>query len=123
MSKANDILPDRLCSPVEVEWEVTYRGVNDAGTTVEIFYDWDDGSSETVAATEIDAGTSTWQATTNHTYTSDDDQCNYHPEATLVVNGVLCTSSSQEQIVTVWDNDDTNGGRVNASPNVYPICV
>jgi len=123
LSKANDILPDRLCSPVEVEWEVTYRGVNDAGTTVEIFYDWDDGSSETVAATEIDAGTSTWQATTNHTYTSDDDQCNYHPEATLVVNGVLCTSSSQEQIVTIWDNDDTNGGRVNASPNVYPVCV
>ncbi|HER08214.1 MAG TPA: PKD domain-containing protein [Bacteroides sp.] len=122
-SKANDILPDRLCSPVEVEWEVIYRGVNDAGTTVEVLYTWDDGSSETVTATEIDAATSTWRTFTTHTYVSDDDRCNYLPEATLVVNGVVCTSSAQEQIVTVWDNDDTNGGRVNASPNVYPICV
>ena len=116
-------MPDRLCSPVEVIWEVTYRGVNDAGTTVEIYYDWDDGGSETVTATKIVDSTSTWQATANHTYVSKDDKCNYHPEATLVVNGVLCTSSSQEQIVTVWDNDDTNGGRVNASPNIYPVCV
>jgi len=47
----------------------------------------------------------------------------HRPVASLVVNGVICTSSSQEQIVTVWDNDNTNGGRVNASPDVYPICV
>jgi PKD repeat protein len=123
ISKANDILPDRLCSPVKVEWEVTYRGVNDAGTSVEVLFEWDDGASETVTATEDDPLTSTWVATADHTYTSNDDQCNYHPLASLVVNGVVCTSSSQEQIVTVWDNDDTNGGRVNASPNVYPVCV
>ena len=32
-SKANDINPDQLCSPVQVvTWEVSYTDVNDAGT-------------------------------------------------------------------------------------------
>jgi len=121
LSKANDIDPDQLCSPVEVvTWVVSYVGVNNAGTVVEIHFDWDDGDEETLTATEGLAGTFT--ATGNHTYASEGDICNYHPGATLVVNGVMCTSSSQVQIVTVWDDDDTNGGRVNASPDVYPIC-
>ena len=123
-SKANDINPDQLCSPVEVvTWEVSYMDVNDAGTLVQIFFDWDDGSTQTLVATEIDPVESEWVAIASHTYISNDDRCNYHPIATLMVDGVLCTSSSQEQIVTIWDNDNTNGGRVNASPDVYPICV
>jgi len=124
ISKANDINPDQFCSPVEVvTWEVSYVGVNDAGTTVEILFDWDDGNTETLVATELDATLSEWGAIATHTYVSTDDRCNHRPVASLVVNGVVCTSSSQEQIVTVWDNDNTNGGRVNASPDVYPICV
>lgn len=125
ISKANDILPDRLCSPVTVDWEISYRGVNDGGTPVLIFIDWDDGSTDVVAAvnTNPDPLVREWSATANHTYTSDDDLCNYHPIATLVVNGELCTSSSQEQIVTVWDNDDSNGGELFIDPLIYPICV
>lgn len=123
ISKANDINPDQLCSPVQVTtWEVSYVDVNDAGTLVEIYFDWDDGVTETIPAIEVDAITSEWAAIASHTYVSNDDRCNYRPVASLVVNGVICTSSSQEQIVTVWDNDNTNGGRVNASPDVYPIC-
>ena len=45
------------------------------------------------------------------------------PQSTLIVNGVVCTSSSQEQIVTVWDDDDHNGGHMHINPEVYPICV
>ena len=74
MSKANDIDPDQLCSPVQVvTWEVSYVGVNHAGTPVEIFIDWDDGDTETIPATELDAATSEWGAITSHTYISDDD--------------------------------------------------
>ncbi|MCK4855070.1 MAG: hypothetical protein KAT31_12425, partial [Bacteroidales bacterium] len=43
VSKANDIIPDRLCSPVGVVWEIIYRGVNDGGASVEILFEWDDG--------------------------------------------------------------------------------
>ena len=121
LSKANNMVPDQFCSPVQVNWDVTYVGVNNAGTLVEIFYDWDDGSTETISATETVAGTFT--ANASHTYVSQDDRCNYHPLATLIVNGVLCTSSEQEQIVTIWDTDNENGGRVEAEPNVYPVCV
>ena len=101
-SKANDINPDQLCSPVQVvTWEVTYVDVNDAGTLVEINFDWDDGDIETIAAIELDSATSEWGAIASHTYVSNNDRCNHRPVATLVVNGVICTSSAQEQIVTV----------------------
>ncbi len=119
-SKANSITPDRLCSPVSATWVVTYTGVNNAGTRVRIRYDWDNGSVATVDAVEIAPGV--FQATASNLYTSRGNVCNYHPRATLVVNGVLCTSSSQEQIVTVWDDDDHNGGRMRIDPPVYPIC-
>lgn len=121
LSKANDISPDKLCSPVTASWNVRYTGVTDAGTPVSIRYDWDDGSIQTIPANKIGAGV--FEATSGHTYTSQGDRCNYHPQATLIVNGIACTSSTQEQIVTVWDDDDHNGGEMHISPEVYPICV
>ena len=121
LTKANSMVPDQFCSPVLVNWNVSYVTVDNGGTTVEIHYDWDDGSTETIVATEIPAGT--FYADASHIYPSQDDRCNYRPVATLVVDEVLCTSSSQEQIVTVWDTDNENGGEVNAEPDVYPVCV
>jgi PKD repeat protein len=120
LSKANLINPDRLCSPLSVHWQVSYTGVNNAGTVVQIHYDWDDGSINTENA--ISTGPGAFQTTSNHTYVSTGDKCNYRPKATLMVNGVMCSSSTQEQIVTVWDNDDHNGGHMHISPTVYPIC-
>lgn len=120
LSKANNITPDKLCSPVTATWNVSYTGVNDAGTQVSIRYDWDNGTVVTVPANKVGPGI--FQATAANTYTSNGNICNYHPQATLIVNGVVCTSSSQEQIVTVWDDDDHNGGRMHINPTVYPIC-
>ena len=76
-SKANDINPDQLCSPVQVvTWEVSYVDVNDAGTLVEIRFDWDDGDVETIAATEIDPVNSEWgKSPKDHFgYTSDEER-------------------------------------------------
>jgi chitodextrinase len=121
LSKANNIIPDKFCSPVTVNWQVSYTGVNNAGTPVSIRYDWDNGTSQIVPATQTAPGV--FQATANNTYTSAGNICNYHPQSTLIVNGVVCTSSSQEQIVTVWDDDDHNGGHMHINPTVYPICL
>ena len=121
LSKANTITPDKLCSPVNASWNVSYTGVNDGGTPVEILYDWDDGNNQTVAAVNVCPGI--FEATQSHTYTSIGNVCNYHPRATLIVNGVICSSSTQEQIVTVWDDDNHNGGHMHINPTVYPICV
>ncbi len=120
LSKANNITPNKLCAPVTATWEITYTGVNDAGTPVSIRIDWDNGTVVTIPATKIDAGI--FRATATNVYTSAGNICNYHPKATLMVNGVLCTSSSQEQIVTVWDVDDSNGGYMYINPKTYPVC-
>lgn len=120
LSKANSIVPDRLCSPLSVNWRVSYTGVNNTGTSVQISYDWHDGSTDIENAVNIGVGV--FQTTTDHTYVSTGDKCNYRPKTTLVVNGVLCSSSTQEQIVTVWDNDDHNGGHMHINPAVYPVC-
>ncbi len=120
LSKANIIVPDRLCSPISVNWNVSYTGVNNAGTRVQIRYDWDDGTIDTENTLNPTPGV--FEATKVHTYVSTGQKCNYRPNATLVVNGVLCSSSTQEQIVTVWDNDDHNGGHMHINPTVYPIC-
>jgi PKD repeat protein len=121
LSKANTIVPDKFCSPVTVNWQVSYTGVNSAGKPVSILYNWDNGTRETVAATEVSPGV--FETTASTVYTSRGNVCNYHPHATLIVNGVTCTSSTQEQIVTVWDNDDHNGGHMHINPTVYPICL
>ena len=120
LSKANSIIPDRLCSPLSVNWRINYTGVNNAGTLVQIRYDWDDGSTDTENA--VNLGPGSFQTTKIHTYASTGDKCNYRPKATLIVNGVLCSSSIQQQIVTVWDNDDHNGGHMHINPTVYPVC-
>ncbi len=124
-SRANDITPDHLCSPVSVNWNVSYRGVNDAGTLVQIKYDWDDGSVDIYDAVNIDPtpGVNEWGYMASHIYPSTGNICNYHPTGTLIVDGQVCTSSTQEQIVTVWDTDDKNGGELMINPEVYPICV
>ncbi len=120
LSKANNITPDKLCSPVTAVWSVSYTGVNNAGTRVSIIFDWDNGSVVTVPANETSHGV--FEATASNIYTSAGDRCNYHPQAMLVVDGVTCTSSTQEQIVTVWDNDDNNGGEMHINPEIFPVC-
>ncbi|NSW45488.1 MAG: PKD domain-containing protein [Bacteroidales bacterium] len=123
-SKANDMLPDKLCAPVTVTWEVTYRGVNNGGTPVEIVFNWDDGNPvQIVAATNTNVALKEWKATVVHVYPQGGPSCNYRPEATLRVNGVICTSSVQQQNVTVWDTDNYNGGHLEINPQIFPICV
>ncbi|OFY18145.1 MAG: hypothetical protein A2W98_07535 [Bacteroidetes bacterium GWF2_33_38] len=125
-SKANDILPDKLCAPVSLTWEVTYRGVNDGGTLVQVQFDWDDGNAvELVNAINTNPNPliREWQVTVSHVYPQNGINCNYNPNATLVVNGIICSSSIQEQSVTVWDTDDENGGIVAIDPIIFPICA
>lgn len=120
LTKANNISPDRLCAPVTVTWDIDYTGVNNNGTSVEIQYDWGDGTIDVRDA--VNNGGGAWGSTYFHTYNSTGNRCNYRPRATLIINGVLCSSSTQEQIVTVWDDDDHNGGRMRINPSIYPIC-
>ncbi len=122
-SQANDINQNRLCAPVTATWEVTYRGVMDGGTgNVRIVIDWGDGSpEESIPANNFELDN--WRITESHTYPELGDLCNYEAKAWLWVDGQLCTSSIQTQLVTVWAVDDENGGILSISPDVFPICV
>ncbi|PKP17496.1 MAG: pkd domain containing protein, partial [Bacteroidetes bacterium HGW-Bacteroidetes-21] len=125
-SKANDILPDRLCAPVSLSWEVTYRGVNDGGALVEIVFNWDDGNAvqvELADNTNPNPAVREWSKTVTHIYPQGGNRCNYRPTATLRINGILCTSTIQQQNVTVWDTDIFNGGQIAITPQIFPICV
>ena len=124
VSKGNFMDPATLCAPVDVEWDVLYTGVNNGGAPVEIFINWDDGSTNLVPAVLTNAATREWSVTNvPHTYPQGGNECTYHPEAFLVVNGVICSSTAQEQIVTVWDTDDENGGNIRIDPVEYRVCV
>lgn len=123
LSKANNIVPDKLCAPVSVDWQVTYRGVSAAATTVEILFDWDDGTMNTLPAVLIDPVTREFEATfMNKIYPSAGNRCNYLPTAFLVIDGTTCTSTAQEQTVTVWDTDDQNGGDIIINPQIFRVC-
>ena len=124
ISKGNFMDPKTLCAPVDVEWDVLYTGVNNGGGPVEIFIDWDDGTTDLIPAVLSNAATNEYSViNAPHTYPQGGSQCTYHPETFLVVNGVICSSTAQEQIVTVWDTDDENGGDIRIDPVEYRVCV
>ncbi len=68
ISKANNITPDKLCSPVTATWDVSYTGVTNAGTPVSIRFDWNNGTIVTVPASRVGPGI--FRATAINTYTS-----------------------------------------------------
>ncbi len=113
------------CAPVLLsDWRAEYDGVNAGGATVQMEYRWDDGSPNTVVnATESPVGSGNYFALASHTYPPGLQNCNYQPAVFLRVNGVVCFSSRQGQNVTVWDRDDSNGGRVQITPDVYRVCA
>nr|WP_319401619.1 PKD domain-containing protein [uncultured Carboxylicivirga sp.] len=122
-SKANAIVPDKLCAPVTVDWTVTYDGVYNVGTPVHFIFRWDDETEDEVVEANNTPLTSEWSLTHSHVYPIGGLKCNYKPSVTLMVNGVECTSSVQVQNVTVWDTDEYNGGIMDIEPQVFPICV
>ncbi|TLX74914.1 PKD domain-containing protein [Labilibacter sediminis] len=130
--KDNGISQSSLCAPVTAYWTVIYKDVLHGGTfNVQIQFDWDDGSSlivedavlTVVYDDELKRNVDYWTVKTNHIYPDNGDQCNYNPRANLIVNNQLCTSSTQEQIITVWDTDEDNGGYLSVTPDPMPICV
>ncbi len=114
---------DRLCAPVDVYWEVSWDRVNSLGKKVEVQFDWDDGSVDYVDADLTNATEREWTGRYSHIYPKGGIRCNYIAKASIVVNGIVCTSSTQSKIVTVWDNDNENGGELRVNPETYPICV
>ena len=131
LSKANDITPNKYCAPVHVDWKITYRGVMGVldPTTVTFDVDWGDGTVVNIpygagAGMVHNIGGDDYEAVIEHIYPDAiDGSCNYHPRVWLRIDGRLCSSSVQEQNVTVWDVDNANGGELNIEERTIYVCV
>ncbi len=123
--KGNEITPKTICAPLELDFYVSYGDFPlSPGDKIEIYIDWDDGNTTLLPATLNNVGViDKWEVTASYTYPKGGNKCNYHPSAVLVVNGQLCNSSMQTQMVRVWDTDDENGGEIRIQPAVEPICL
>jgi len=118
--------PDRLCSPVNADVEYTIRFANalPAGNTYIVTFRWGDGSpSSNVTLTP---GSLNYTVTQNHTFPADSD-CEYQVVIAIRVNGTLCNTTLQNQIISTWRTDAFNGGNVQLiSPttgtNVHEVC-
>lgn len=123
-AKFNGIPLYHKCAPVTVTWNVGYGGVTSSGPgSIQIYFDWDDGTAPAIVNATYNSATALWEVSQTHVYPKGGDKCNYNISAMLVVDGTLCTSTRQEQMVTVWDVDDQNGGHLAVAPEVFPICV
>jgi hypothetical protein len=126
-SQESRIVPDGLCAPVDVSiFSVAYGMASiPAGTTFDVIYDWGDGSIETIAATiDYNVSPPTVSAATSYTYPArTDGNCTYEAIAYLSINGVKCTGSRQSQIITIWDEDDKNGGVLAIDPVLVEVCA
>jgi|GEM_PF-531293 len=88
---------------------------NDPGTNVDIYSLGD-------AVFVVSALDTKYQATGTFTYPANND-CEFLPSAFLLINGVVCTSSEEQQTAISWDSDDNFGGVLAVDPPVYEVCV
>ena len=131
LSKANDITPDKYCAPVKVSWKISYRGVMNVTNHSDISYDvdWGDGTIENIPfgntpGTVRHVGGNDYEAIITHIFAQGlNGTCNYRPRVWLRIGTHQCTSTVQEQNVTVWDVDNANGGHLNVEERVVYVCV
>jgi hypothetical protein len=100
---------DQDCAPVTVtQFTITYYfNVPQNPAQIEIQYEWNDpgntvttlntGTGVTAGATASGPNTS-FTANSTFTYFDNNGQCSIRPTASIIINGILCPSSSETQL-------------------------
>lgn len=117
---------DGVCAPVEVSgYTATYTllGAQDPNA-ITIRFEWNDPAATVDDFTNgtglvVSGGNTIFEATGTFTY-DPGLECAFEPTVTLLFNGDICTSSTQD--VFVWDDDDSFGGVMAINPNDYTVC-
>jgi gliding motility-associated-like protein len=128
-NRSIDFKTDQECAPVTVSvFELTYNfTVPQDPASIKILYEWNDpdGNLTVVDATNglvAGAGNTSFTANANFTYLSNDGQCVIRPTAYIIINGVTCFSSAQQQTSFFWSTDDEANGQVSMSPGNWEVC-
>ena len=120
---------DQDCAPVTVtQYTITYFfNVAQNPNDIEIIYEWNDPAN-TVDVVNLGsgliagAGNTSFTANATFTYFNNNGQCSIRPTASIIINGVLCTSSSQTQLAFFWGTDEQANGNVSMTPANWEVC-
>ncbi len=120
---------DQDCAPVTVtQFTITYYfNVAQNPNDIEIIYEWNDPAN-TVTVIDLGSGliagggNTEFTANATFTYFDNNGQCSIRPTASIIINGVLCPSSSQTQLAFFWGTDEQANGNVSMSPANWDVC-
>jgi gliding motility-associated-like protein len=111
------------CAPVTLTMEVVYKFMVPVDPSkVQILYRWNDGTGAETIVNPTSSGDTLFRAVESHVYPPA-GECSYTAEAFIIANGVLCSSSSnQQQSFSSWARDNENAGVLQTDPPEALFC-
>jgi gliding motility-associated-like protein len=120
---------DQDCAPVAVtQFQVTfYFNAAQDPNEISILYEWNDPANTN---TLIDisngmvptAGNTAFTANATFTYFDNNGQCSLVPSVSVLINGVICPTSTQTQTAFFWGTDEQANGVVTLDPVNWDVC-
>lgn len=136
-SQCNELRPqkdisfntDQDCAPVTVtQFRITYYfNVPQDPATIAIMYDWNDPAATVTLVDQSNgliagAGNTSFTANATLTYFDNNGQCSILPTAYIVIDGVVCPSSAQQQVAYFWGTDEQANAQVLMAPENWDVC-
>lgn len=120
---------DQDCAPVTVtQFNITYYfNVAQNPASIQIRYEWNDPAN-TVTTINLgnglvaSAGNTAFSANATFTYFDNNGQCNIRPTTSIIINGTLCTSSTQTQLAFFWGTDEQANANLAMTPATWDVC-
>ena len=120
---------DQDCAPVEVtQFSITYYfNVPQDPATIQIMYEWNDPDGTITIVDQgsgliAGGGNTSFTANAGLTYFDNDGGCSIRPTAYIVIDGVVCFSSAQQQTSFFWGTDEQANGQVSMAPQNWEVC-
>jgi gliding motility-associated-like protein len=120
---------DQDCAPVTVtDFSITYFfNVPQDPATIQILYEWNDPAGE-ITIVDIGngliaaGGNTEFTANASFTYFDNDGQCSILPTTYVIIDGVICFSSAQQQPAFFWGTDQQANAQVSMAPETWEVC-
>jgi gliding motility-associated-like protein len=124
---------DQDCAPVTVtQFTITYYfNVSQNPADIEIQYEWNDPAN-TITVIDLGSGlvagpsgsgpNTVFTANSTFTYFDNNGQCSIRPTASIIINGILCPSSSETQLAFFWGTDEQANATVAMAPANWDVC-
>lgn len=133
LSLGSNKFPNRLCSPVtaDLRYEVTFSSPIPAGSTLDLYYRWGDGTTTVVG---LPTGNTTYSVTRTKAYPVNSNcefmvtmELRYDPDGPGPAANTFCSQSRQIQKIASWRTDAFNGGNVRlisptTNTTVHEVC-